>query len=457
MKNACIYCGVTDDLSKSDILPDALTNTKIINPNVCRIEHNNKFSDMFESEVIKKLAFITNELDIKSSKSKKYAAYEANISIGDNNYKTKLSSDVEIFGGNKMMRSVDGKYLVGKIDELRKIKDANDKNVNEIDITQIEIKTSVNLELSVFFSNSMFRLAAKIAFEWYCVRNRVTSKENDFLSIINFITMNTGDGIVSIVSNPEIYQFFNITVNFGSHALLSYIAQDKSINVLVNLFGIAVYNVRICDSVSVTCKYNALFQELTLDSKYYSFEYTDIDSLQKSIINSFEPTKIGQGITAMIPKDMTDLTLKQKVIYANYYNLFLNELNLIVEPTEDVISLMLEKIENLLKESVISIKGLKRFVKDHQQQLKEGIRLNPKGTNKKSIMMFYILFTIGRSNEKIKNMNDLNTTLKEKFEGDTIVITDDLSGILFEEMLADESRSELITKGAKTVENWGYK
>ena len=53
MKNACIYCGVTDDLSKSDILPDALTNTKIINPNVCRIEHNNKFSDMFESEVIK--------------------------------------------------------------------------------------------------------------------------------------------------------------------------------------------------------------------------------------------------------------------------------------------------------------------------------------------------------------------------------------------------------------------
>ena len=63
-------------------------------------------------------------------------------------------------------------------------------------------------------------------------------------------------------------------------------------------------------------------------------------------------------------------------------------------------------------------------------------------------MMFYILFTIGRSNEKIKNMNDLNTTLKEKFEGDTIVITDDLSGILFEEMLADESSSELITKGA---------
>jgi len=57
-------------LSKSDIIPDALTNAKMINPNVCRIKHNNDFSDMFEAEVIQKLALITNELDIKSSKGK---------------------------------------------------------------------------------------------------------------------------------------------------------------------------------------------------------------------------------------------------------------------------------------------------------------------------------------------------------------------------------------------------
>ncbi|MEC0666127.1 hypothetical protein P8864_09465 [Priestia flexa] len=48
MEKQCIYCGIANDLSKSDIIPDALTNAKIINPNVCRIEHNNKFSDLFE-------------------------------------------------------------------------------------------------------------------------------------------------------------------------------------------------------------------------------------------------------------------------------------------------------------------------------------------------------------------------------------------------------------------------
>lgn len=68
--NKCIYCGIDHDLSESDIIPDALTNARILNRNVCKIEHNNKFSDMFESKVIDALSFITNELDIKSSKGK---------------------------------------------------------------------------------------------------------------------------------------------------------------------------------------------------------------------------------------------------------------------------------------------------------------------------------------------------------------------------------------------------
>lgn len=62
MEHKCIYCENTKDLSESDIIPDALTNARILNKNVCRIEHNNKFSDMFESKVTESIAFITNEL-----------------------------------------------------------------------------------------------------------------------------------------------------------------------------------------------------------------------------------------------------------------------------------------------------------------------------------------------------------------------------------------------------------
>jgi hypothetical protein len=456
MENGCIYCGITGDLSKSDIIPDALTNAKIINPNVCRIEHNNKFSDMFEDEVIKKLALITNELDIKSSKGKRYASYEAKITVGDTEYNTKMSSETELFGGNKKMRSVDGKSLLGPIDEIKNIKAANGKSVSEIDVNQIEIEKRVSLDLSVFFSMAMFRMAAKIAFEWYCAKNKVNSKKDDFTSIIDFITSSTGEGIVSIVSNPEIYALFNNTVNFGSHALLSYVAHDNSINVIIDLFGISIYNVRVCDLPLDDCKNNVLFQELTLDAKHISFEDTDIVSLQKHFINSFEPKNIGLGLTAMIPKDMTDNTLQYKLMYVTNYKLFLKKLNLIVEPTQEAITLMLNNIQNLLQESAITIRGLKRFIKEHHKHFEEGIRLNPKGTNKKSIFMFYMLFIIGQSNAQIKSMQDLYTVLKGKFESDTINMNDELSNKIHEEMLAVESNSELITEGAKIIESWGF-
>lgn len=41
MERRCIYCGTDADLSESDIIPDALTNARIMNKNVCRIAHNN--------------------------------------------------------------------------------------------------------------------------------------------------------------------------------------------------------------------------------------------------------------------------------------------------------------------------------------------------------------------------------------------------------------------------------
>lgn len=88
MERGCIYCGEASDLSKSDIIPDALTNKKIINPNVCRIEHNSKFSDLFESKIIKELAIIANELDIRSSKTKSgvYPLYDAKIKLEEDEY-----------------------------------------------------------------------------------------------------------------------------------------------------------------------------------------------------------------------------------------------------------------------------------------------------------------------------------------------------------------------------------
>lgn len=140
----CIYCDAKEDLSKSDIIPDALTNAKIINPNVCRIAHNNMFSDLFENEVIEKLAYITNELDIKSSKGNRYASYMANIIVEGTEYSAKMSDETNLFN-KRVIRSTDGKSFIGPIEKIKKISTADNSNVTEIDINKVEIGKKISV------------------------------------------------------------------------------------------------------------------------------------------------------------------------------------------------------------------------------------------------------------------------------------------------------------------------
>lgn len=141
MMNKCIYCGIDHDLSESDIIPDALTNARILNRNVCRIEHNNKFSDMFESKVIDALSFITNEFDIKSSKGKKYAPYEAVVTIEGTDYNLKPHGDNEIFNG-RVLKSADNTQMISSYDKAVKI--AKDEYVvHDGDSEDLKLKSSL--------------------------------------------------------------------------------------------------------------------------------------------------------------------------------------------------------------------------------------------------------------------------------------------------------------------------
>lgn len=304
MVRRCIYCGKETDLSKSDIIPDALTNGKIINPNVCRIAHNNKFSDMFEDEVISKLAFITNELDIKSSKGNQYARYVANVIVDGTEYTTRMNADTDLFN-KKIMRSADGKSLIGPMDKIKKMKGVEQDKITETDINQIEIEKRVSIDMGVFFCKEMHRLAAKIAFEWYCLNNNVISKLNSFESIIEFII--TGEGVdpVHIIGNEDIYGLINQMSDLGSHSLLSYVAGDGSVNILVSLFGIAIYNVRVCDNIIQECPYNALFLTINLDAGRIGFKYTSKDTLEKELKNGFQKIGLFNGLQVMCPTNLT--------------------------------------------------------------------------------------------------------------------------------------------------------
>ena len=455
-ERACIYCGTTEDLSVSDIIPDALTNAKIRNPNVCRVAHNNKFSDMFEDKIIKSMALITNELDIKSSKGKKYASYPARITIDETEYAENISSDVELFSGKRIISTEDGKRKLGPMEEIRKFKEATDKNITIVDVNQIEIEKRVTLKLDVFFSNEMHRLMAKIAYEWYCLHNNITDKLDVFNSIIDFITTGNSSDPVKLVSNETVYAWFEQQSDLGSHTILSYIGLDDSINIIVSFLGIAVYNIRLLPHPIDQCKYNAVYQRVTIDAKREQFCFYSMADLIENLKTAFHEVEIPGGMKVMVPQNIDDTSLQYQMMYAQCYGMFQNDLMCVMQPTPQVLRLLKQRVENILQISALTVRGLKRFVKENKEYLKTGSGLNPNGSNKKSIFMFYILFIVGKSEGTWKGLENVNDFIKEKFGADTISVSDELSNQLLLEMLETEGYFESIKAGAVAIENWKY-
>ncbi|MBU8568914.1 hypothetical protein KM914_21365 [Virgibacillus pantothenticus] len=342
------------------------------------------------------------------------------------------------------------------IDDLKKIKGANDKNVTQIDVNQIEVEKNVNLDFSVFFSDSMYRMVAKIAFEWYCLQNDISGKVKAFERIIQFITNGIGDDIVTIVGNEELYSTLKMNTNFGSHTLLSYIAKDNSVNVLISLFGIAIYNIRISDFVIDECRNNVIFQELTLDSKRVQFKFDTFGNFKSDFQKKFTEVELENGMKAKIPKDMTDVLIRYEFFYGTSYPLFQGNLQCTNKSNEKIMNIIIKNIEDILQSSVVILRGLKRFVKEHFNNFDEEIKLNPKSNNKKAMFMFYLLFTVGQSNGNIKNLSDLNKVLEVKFSSKTIRINDKMIYKLNGKIYSTANYSDIILKGAKTVYSWKY-
>lgn len=445
----CIYCG-SEDLSKSDVIPDALTNGKIINPCVCKVKHNNRFSDLFEEEVIKAFSLFTNELDVKSSKSNKYAQYDATIEIAGNEYKMKVSSASDAFLGQRIMKSKDGKSLIGPLDEIRKIKGAKEGEIKIVDVNEEIVEQRINLDLSIFFGESIYRLASKIAYEWFCLRNKIEDKYDQFTDIVDYIAEGKKTrNFVGIVSDAKLYNNLNNLAGFGSHVLLSYEGTDGYIHVIVNLFGIVMYDVSLCNKNEL-CKSIVLFQTITLDSRQKWFTYDDINDLINSFINSFNEVKAGPFV-CKVPKNLLDDSLNEKFAYINIYD-DLQRLSL-TEDTQVMIPILLKNIEDVLQASALTIRGLKRFVREHRDYIDSKKGLNPKATNKKGVFLFYILYIVGK-NDSINSLIDLNIYLRQDLGEGEVQITEESTNKYLQEMLKDVAYKDNIILGADKIEVW---
>ena len=448
-KVGCIYCGESNDLSVSDIIPDALTNGKICNRHVCRIKHNNRFSDAFEFEVIDGLSAIRNALNVKSSKGKSYAKYATEVIIDGTTYNTKISSDTELFNGERILRSEDGKHFLGPMDKLAQFKSAKIEDVSKVNINEIGIEKRITFDLSIFFCDSMYRLMAKIAFEWYCLCNDIQNKCDGLESVIQFITEGIGENPVNILCGGEEQSFNSMIADIGNHTLISYVPENGSLNVLISLFGIALYNVKLSESVPENIKYRINYTSINLDGKRIEFSAKTEAELWSEISSQMmSMNKIG-GFQVMVPKDMNDNTITAKMFYLTS-DWLSNGVNSNADENEIRKSLK-KNIDYVLTMSSFTWHGLKRFVKEYEHIIDAGLKLNEKAVVTKTLFLFYSLFMIGQANGEISSFEELNNQIIKRFGKREIGLSYDVCKKMQEEMLTNNNYADIIKCGAKIV------
>lgn len=459
-KKACIYCGAENDLSESDIIPDALTNARIINRNVCRKEHNNKFSDLFESKVISSLAFITNGLDIKSSKGKNYAAYPATVNIGGIDYKVSMTSEKGLFDG-RVLKSADKKHLMSSYDKVLSIaKDSSE--IQPLDINGLELEEKVNINLAIYFDEAVFRMAAKIAFEWYCSKNNVSGYHDDFENIIFYITTGKGTNPVSIIQNKRLYDIVGEKANLGSHCLFGFEDSNGRINVVLYLFGIAMYRVIVVEHKPSFCQNNFLYVELCTDSSRKEITEMSYEQAEKSFYGFLNPKNFIagpqiNGVTVMLPTSSvsSDVTLYPFVL--NMMKCFDGIHEETIVPNAIINSILLNQIKQITQASLVHKKSIKRFVNEYFRDGHEPIVINPLTSNKKVTFLLYILMAIGNSGIETIDDHKLQQVVKSALgigADSEIIINDALEKKLKTEIMETRHYSDIIEIGANIIKNW---
>lgn len=461
MEQRCIYCGKAEDLSESDIIPDALTNARILNKNVCRIEHNNKFSDMFESEVIKALSFITNELDIKSSKGKKYAAYDATLTIDGSEYDISLHGDNNIFDG-RVLKSSDKTQMISSYKKIVKIS-GDESKVHPVDVNHLEIEKKVRINCEIFYSQSMYRMISKIAFEWYCAKNSVIGYHQEFDNIISFITTGNGDNPVSIIQETELYTMLTDQMNLGSHALFAFESSNGEINVVISLFGLLMYRVVVSKSRPEFCSKNFLFSELRTDSSRREIEHESIKAAEECFSEVFNPEKFQPpveiyGKKFMIPKKFEpEIDVLLYTFVFNMVKCFDGIRSDATAPNENLNNIFLKQLETITQASTLQKKSIKRFVNETFSEGHSPIQLNPYTHNKKATVLFYAVYLVGLSDIDKLDDNTFQHLLRERlpfYNGEELVVTDEIEQQLKTQIMETDNYSDILEKGAHIIKQW---
>ncbi|MDW2879544.1 MULTISPECIES: hypothetical protein [Bacillaceae] len=452
MANRCIYCNTTEVLTVSDIFPESLTNAKITKKNVCRIRHNNEFGSTFEYDVISKLTFLRNHLDI-TNKESKYGKYDVTVIIDGVEYDRKIKNAMELFNGN-IYKSKEGDYLFGDFEKIKKIAERKGKELKQIDINNKEIELKIGFSLEVLFSLSMRRLAAKIAYEWLCSLNDINERYDDFANIINFIETGNDDNFVSYIANNDVYNAFSEVCESGSHSLIAYEDNDNHLQVLINFFGICIFNVNFGKKILKQIQNRFGFTELQVTSKKVEYKSKNFFEFTDRVINNVVFIGNDKMRLAVPLISQQDIQIGFGII-----NIMSKLKNMIgnISIDNELVQTVLENYKELIHTSVLHIRKLKRFVNEHFSDFTEEKILNPQGNSYDEFFLYYLLYLIGKNGDVPKESNYIyKLVISNIGERGPLILNNTFIEELKVSLFNDEKYPEQILNGAKLVKDAPY-
>ncbi|MFF3102991.1 hypothetical protein [Viridibacillus arvi] len=449
----CIYCN-SIDISDSDIIPVSLTNAKITKKNVCKSKHNNDFGKTFESDVINKLSFIRDHLDI-TTKSKKYPETMVEIIVDDVSLKKIITKSTNIFD-NKLIGSEDNKTKVGPLEKINILADSARRKgkqvgtIKEININEKVVETKFKVDLKAFISRSAKRLIAKMAYEWYCYFYNIEEYLEEFADIINFICEDEWKDkveLVTYVADKRLYNVIRQHTSHGSHTFITY-ENDSSINVLVSFFGICLYNVKLLNKPCSRFNKNCFLQEFQLSSTRKTLEQQSIYDFKLFLRKSLQT--LNGSIFYPKEESMNNHSWDIIGLYFNIIKL-IDSKKFLSEENEQLVGLVIENLQETMNGNLLHIRNLKRFAKECIDN-KEEIQLNPHAFGGGKILLYYLVYKIGINNYLTVNDEVIKQILSNKLNVNTeIILSRDLEKELLLEVMNDENYSEILKLGSKKI------
>lgn len=203
-----------------------------------------------------------------------------------------------------------------------------------------------------------------------------------------------------------------------------------------------------------------MFAELRTDSSRKELTHVSYEEAENYFFELFNSSNFIEGANIagmhiMIPKQNIDVVLYPFVF--NMMKCFLEIHDETQEPNEKIVKILKCNIQEVLQASALHKKSIQRFVKEYFSDGHEPIRLNPNASNKKTTLLFYILFVIGRDNIECIDDKSLQEIAKKALDmgvKSELIVTDELEKKLQNEILSTEGYGDILEKGAEVIKKW---